>query len=125
MSARSTEEWKGATPDTVIPPRVRLRVFDRANGCCTVCTRKIAAGDRWQADHVIALINGGANVESNLRLVCDWCHKAKTASDVAEKSRTAKVRMKHLGIRPKYRWAHGKDSNTKRKIDGTVVSRNG
>lgn len=29
MIGRSVEEWIGATPDTAIPPRVRLRVFEK------------------------------------------------------------------------------------------------
>ena len=66
MSGRSVEEWIGATPDTAIPPRVRLRVFQRAEGRCEECTRKLMPGDQWQADHVVALVNGGANRESNL-----------------------------------------------------------
>ena len=30
--ARSVAEWVGATPDTPVPPRVRLRVFERDEG---------------------------------------------------------------------------------------------
>jgi len=101
MTARSTEEWRGATPDSAIPPRVRLRLFESAAGRCQACTRKISPGDSWQADHIVALVNGGANAEGNLQVLCGWCHKAKSADDVAEKSRTARIRAKHAGIKPK------------------------
>jgi len=98
--ARSAALWVGKTDDQAIPPRVRLRVFEAAGGRCQCCGRKLGPGDRWQADHIIALINGGQHSEANLQCLCDWCHKAKTREDVAAKAKTAAVRSKHLGIRP-------------------------
>ncbi len=96
--SRSTEEWIGKDDDAIPPPRVRLRVFDAAGGQCHLCSRKIAAGEYWQADHVIALVNGGDNREANLRPACRNCCYIKTAADVAEKSRVNRKRQKHLGI---------------------------
>lgn len=101
--ARSVASWVGATDDAVPPPRVRLRVFDAHGGRCHLCGRKISASEYWQLDHVVALINGGANAESNLKPACRNCCYAKTAEDVAEKSRIARKREKHLGIKPKSR----------------------
>jgi len=123
MNARSVSEWIGATPDTAIPPRVRIRVWDRANGHCTICTRKIRAGESWQADHTVALINGGENRETNLGLVCGFCHKDKTAEDVAEKAKTARVRKRHLGIKAPSRFACSRDSGFRKKINGKVEPR--
>lgn len=124
MTARSTEEWRGATPDSAIPPRVRLRAFERADGQCQLCTRKIVAGERWIADHIVALINGGENRENNLQVICDWCdRKVKTPADVAEKARTARIRAKHLGIKKRSTFACSKDSPFRKKINGTVVPR--
>lgn len=98
---RAVEEWIGATPDTRIPPRVRLRVFYRDSGICQCgCTRLIHAGEKWQTDHKIALVNGGENRESNLRTLLTKHHATKTAEDVAEKSRVARKRAKFLGIQP-------------------------
>lgn len=104
--ARKVAEWRGATPDTAIPPRVRVRVFDAKGGRCGQCGRKIAAGERWTNEHVIALINGGENREKNLGVTCDWCLPEKNAADVAEKSAVYEKRAKHLGVRlkPKHRW---------------------
>lgn len=121
--ARSTDEWIGATDDTAIPPRVRRRVFDRACGRCEVCTRVLNPGDAWQADHIVALVNGGANRESNLRCICDWCHKAKTRADVAEKARTRRIQARHLGIKKPSRFPTAKTGKFKQKIDGKVVPR--
>lgn len=93
---REVPEWIGKDDNTVPPPRVRLRVFDAAGGKCHCCGRKIMAGEYWQADHVIALCNGGANRESNLAPACRNCCYSKTAIDVAEKSAVADKRKKHI-----------------------------
>lgn len=56
-------------------------------------------GERWILEHVIALINGGENAETNLALTCKNCLPEKNAEDLAIKSKTAAVRSKHIGIR--------------------------
>lgn len=97
--ARSTPEWIGKTDDSMPPPRVLLRIFDRHNGTCHVCQRKIAAGEPWTPDHVIALVNGGKNAESNLAPVHrEVCHPDKTKQDVKTKAKVARTRKKHVGI---------------------------
>jgi 5-methylcytosine-specific restriction protein A len=116
VSRRSVPEWIGRTPDSAIPPRVRMRVFDRVYGFCQgPCGRFLGDGKASHADHVVALINGGENRESNLQLLCDWCHKDKTARDVAEKSETYEKRKRHLGIKKRGRTIPG------RKFDGTPI----
>ena len=98
--ARSVPAWIGKTDDTAVPPRVRLRVWDREEGKCHRCRRKIPVGDAWIIEHRHAIILGGANAEPNLCLSCSWCKPEKDAEDVAAKAETARVRSKHLGIRP-------------------------
>jgi len=62
------------------------------------------AGDEWDADHVIALINGGQNRESNLApILRGKQHKEKTAQDVAIKSKVARIKAKHFGSWPEPR----------------------
>ena len=111
---RTLPEWIGKTLDTPIPARVKLRIFDRQNGRCMHCTRKIPAGDPWDCDHTQALINGGENREGNLQALCSWCHMKKTRRDVAEKADTARKRKKHLGMKKKRTIGY-------RKFDGTPV----
>jgi len=100
---RSLPLWIGKTDDEPIPPRVKLRVFERYGGICQLTGRKIRPGDSWQADHRIALINGGKNAEDNLWPVLTEAHKAKTAEDVKIKSKVARMKAKHLGIYPRSR----------------------
>lgn len=96
---RSVPEWIADHDDQSIPPRVRVRLFEAAAGRCAACSRKIGPADTWQADHIIALVNGGEHRETNLQVLCDWCHKVKTREDVAIKAKGAKVRARHLGIK--------------------------
>ena len=88
---RSVEMWRGRTDDTPIPPRVRIRVFERYGGVCQLTGRKIRPGDKWQADHRLAIINGGANAEENLWPVLVAPHMEKSKIDLAVKSKTARV----------------------------------
>ena len=121
---RSVEEWVGATPDVAIPKRVKLRVFERHNGICHISGRKITAADQWDCDHIVALCNGGEHRESNLAPALRDKHRAKTAEDVGVKSRTARVRAKHLGIKRSARPMPGsRASKWKRHMDGSVSVR--
>jgi hypothetical protein len=104
---RSVDEWIGKDDDEAPPPRVRVRVFDAKGGRCHKCTREIfPSRETWTCEHIIAIINGGKNAESNLGLTCCNCLPEKNAEDVAEKSAIYHKRAKHLGIdlRPKWRW---------------------
>lgn len=95
---RSVPEWIGKTDDAMPPPRVRLRIFERSNGICHISGRKIRAGEKWQPDHILAIINGGENRECNMAPALTEPHKVKTAADVALKATTYRKRAKHLGI---------------------------
>lgn len=92
-------EWIGKTDDSRPPPHVRLRIFERYDGVCHWSGIKIRAGDHWDCDHIVALINGGENRESNMApILRGKPHKEKTAADVAEKSRVYRKRAKHVGL---------------------------
>jgi 5-methylcytosine-specific restriction endonuclease McrA len=76
-------------------------VFEAYGGKCYRSGRKIMPGDKWQIDHVRALINGGENRESNLAPILDDEHKVKTRADVDEKSKTYRMAAKNNGTWPK------------------------
>lgn len=124
MSQRSVPEWIGSSPDAAIPPRVRLRVWERGIGHCNECGRKIMAGETWELDHKTALVNGGKHRETNLQIICLWCHRSKTRADIAIKSKTSRVRTKHLGIkRKRSSFKTNRDGNWKKKISGELIRR--
>lgn len=120
---REVKEWVGANDNTAIPPRVKLRVAARTLDCCQQCGRKVGGALRAQFDHVVPLCLGGENKESNIALVCHECHLGKTKLDVKLKAKVARVRCRHLGIRPKSRFACSKDSPYRKKVNGLVVPR--
>lgn len=121
MTARFIPEWIGKTPDSAIPPRVKLRVWERQGGRCALTGKKIQPGDRWEVDHIVALVNGGENREGNLQVVLATAHKVKTRADVAEKAKVARLREKHLGMRPPKRGLS--HPTLRRKMNGQVEAR--
>lgn len=98
-------------------------MFDKRNGRCHRCTRKIQAGESWTCEHIVALINGGLNRESNLGLTCGWCLPLKNAQDVSEKSKVYRVKKRHRGLRKKSRFGCARSGKWKKKISGEVVRR--
>jgi len=122
--SRSVAEWIGRDDDEPVPQRVRVRQFERDDGRCRCCGVTIRAGMAWQCDHIVAVINGGANREANLQTLCGPCHGLKTAADVAEKATSYRKRSKHIGAaRTKRPMMGSRLSPWKRKINGEVVRR--
>lgn len=112
---RSVEEWIGKTDDAAIPPRVKLRIFERYKGVCYLSGIKIQPGDKWEVEHIIALCNGGEHRESNMAPALCAPHKAKTKADLRAKAKNERIRKRNAGIkkpRTITRW---------RRFDGSVV----
>lgn len=113
--SRTVPEWKGRDDDQRVPDYVKDRIANRAELRCRTCGRTVGAKLRAEFDHVIPLILGGENRESNIQLLCSECHAGKTKLDVKLKAKVARVRKKHLGIkkpRTMTRW---------RKFNGDAV----
>lgn len=121
--SRTVDEWIGKNDNAAIPPRVRVRIFDRCGGICHLSGRRIRSGEAWDCDHIVALVNGGQHRESNLAPALKAFHQEKTRADVAEKSLVYRKRSKHLGIKKPSRFPGSRDSKFKKRIDGTVVLR--
>ena len=103
MTKRAVSEWSSANPDAAIPPRVKLRIWERCKGRCGLSGKKIMTGDAYDFDHIRALCNGGAHAESNLHVVLRDKHREKTVADVKERVKTERTRQKFLGLYPKSR----------------------
>lgn len=102
MARSIKKEWSEANHDKPIPPRIKIRVKTRANNTCQNCGVR---AERGNADHIVALINGGEHSEANLQWLCLNCHRAKTKTDVALKSRAAKRQVALAGIKPQSAWS--------------------
>jgi 5-methylcytosine-specific restriction endonuclease McrA len=100
MTARSVPEWIGKTPDTKVPARVRLRIFENHGGICHISKRKIGPSDLWDLDHVIPLKDGGEHRETNMRPGIREAHRLKTAHENADRAIANRKRRKAIGIRP-------------------------
>lgn len=96
---RSVPEWKASNDDAPIPDRVKDRVARKAEDCCQKCRRPIVGKLRAEFDHSIPLIIGGEHRESNLQLLCNECHSAKTKLDVRLKAKVARTRKHKLGFK--------------------------
>lgn len=125
---REPPEWVGATASTPIPERVKLRVFRRWGGRCYLTGTRINPTDTWEVEHILALGLGGANRESNLAPVLKEPHKVKTKADTRAMRKADRIAKKHLGITkrkgPKLQ-GRGFDKTRSRRMDGSVVSREG
>ncbi len=118
--ARSIPEWIGKHDDQKVPDRVRMRIFDRENGVCHLTGRKIdPVRDAWDLDHRVSLILGGEHREANLFPALKEPHRKKTAAEVAVKSKIARTRKKHLGIKSDK--AGGFNKRFRRKMNGDIV----
>jgi 5-methylcytosine-specific restriction endonuclease McrA len=120
---RDVPEWQGKDDNSMPPPRVRLRIFQAHNGRCYITGQKINGGDKWQLDHITALCNGGENRENNLAPVLDAPHKEKTKQDVSQKSKTARLQKKHLGITKKTGFSTNRVGKFKKKFNGDIIER--
>ena len=77
-------------------PLERAEFFARANGHCQKCTRKIPHSDDWDLDHAIPLSRGGTNDDSNMQVLCSWCHGDKTSDDSAGAAKDKRVYAQHV-----------------------------
>lgn len=73
----------------------RARIFEAGGGRCAGCGRKLGPADDWDIDHRIAIENGGSDEDSNLHVLCDWCHDVKTADDHGQAAKGRRVMTKH------------------------------
>ena len=89
---------------------------------CAICS---ATNVPLEADHVVPLAAGGSNKQSNAQLLCEPCHKTKTAADMGVIAKIKRQQDK-FGAAPKRerKWKQRLGSTKwKRKINGEVVPR--
>ncbi|WP_316886413.1 HNH endonuclease [Ralstonia thomasii] len=80
--------------------RQRKRIRERDNYHCKKCGVPVLKGE---VDHKVPLEEGGSNDDSNLWLLCDECHKEKTARDRGYKIRSD-IDDTGLPLNPNHHW---------------------
>lgn len=62
--------------------KIRREVINRASGLCENCAKAGLFVIGNQVDHIINVESGGSETDlSNLQLLCEKCHKLKTAKE--------------------------------------------
>jgi len=56
-----------------IPESVRMFVWQRDQGRCVHCEGR----QNLEFDHIIPVVEGGANTERNIQLLCESCNRSK------------------------------------------------
>lgn len=115
-------------PRTRLTDQQRARLFLERGGQCHKCTRKIAAGEDWIDEHLIALENGGTNDWDNRGITCKFCLPVKNAEDDKLAAKTRAVATRHIvpTSRREKKWrplAGTKASGLRKRMDGTVERR--
>lgn len=96
-----------------ISQKRRAALFLAQSGKCADCPRKLMPG-MYHADHRIPLADGGADDDSNIKLICLDCHKAKTRGE-------NKSRAHHKRIAAGGRTRKGPGFRGWKRFDGTPV----
>lgn len=78
-------EWRGSSTQRGYGwewQKLRNRVLARDAGLCQPCLRRghVTPGCRT-VDHITPKARGGGDHEGNCQVICDECHKAKTAAE--------------------------------------------
>lgn len=95
---RSVTEWIGKTPDSKPPADVLLRILRRHKNTCYLTGIIIAPGQKWHAEHVKPLEEGGANRESNLAPALELPHEVKTAAEKKRQAKADRAAKKAFGL---------------------------
>ncbi|MBC6477072.1 MAG: HNH endonuclease [Hormoscilla sp. GM7CHS1pb] len=65
-----------------------LNLLKRQQGKCERCGLTFRDGDKWEVDHTLPTSLGGKDWYTNLQLLHDYCHDAKSAEDGSRGGRT-------------------------------------
>ncbi len=97
--------------------KTKLQIWERANGHCEACNRKLYPGD-IHYDHRIPIASGGQSILDNGTLLCRSCHGVKTANrDLPAIAKGRRVYQKHIGARS------SRGFRGWRRFNGEIVSR--
>lgn len=115
----------GTTKRKHLSAKRKLAIWEREKGKCMVCETKLTTG-RFIFEHVRALEMGGEDTDDNIRLTCKGCATEKTKQDHSQAAHAKRRKASVLGMKQsKNPLPAGRFSKWKKKMDGTVVRRDG
>lgn len=106
-----------------LTPTARARIFLDAGGRCHLCSRKIAEGELWEAEHVQPLSMGGSDTPANMRPAHVDCHAGKTKAEAGPRAKADRNAKRAAGIKRPSRMAGSRGSPYRKRMDGTVERR--
>lgn len=113
----------GTTKRGSLSTRRKLTIWEREMGLCMMCGTRLQPG-KFIYEHVRALELGGSDTDDNIRLTCQPCAGTKTKDDHHRAAKAKRVKAKSLGMKKsKNPMPGGKGSKWKKRMDGSVVSR--
>ena len=116
----------GNTPRSKMTEKRRVKVWEKTGGVCVVCGRKIdGTKDKWIAEHIIPLAQGGGDNMQNLGPAHHACAKEKTKADNSNTAEAKRRKADDIGAHiPKtVPMPAGRKSDTKIKMSGEKVQR--
>jgi 5-methylcytosine-specific restriction protein A len=102
---RTVKEWVGDNANTRAPQKVKDRVADRTDKCCTICGIRVYRGG--QIDHAIRIKDWlgteeapHGNRETNLQFLCKPCHGKKTSGEATAGAKVNRIKKRHGPYKP-------------------------
>ena len=93
LTAKPLQPLKSKRPETLHEQRLRGRALQARNTrlmwqspLCVECSKAGRIRAATERDHIVPLVDGGPDVESNLQGLCSECHKAKTAAEARRRA---------------------------------------
>lgn len=96
MSPRPVPEWRGRRPESMPGQLVLLRLYAKQNGLCACGCGRVMSFERdvIDCDHIVPLIDGGENVESNLQLMLQEHHRTKSSGEAVARGKERRHKAK-------------------------------
>jgi hypothetical protein len=108
-----------------ITAKMRADIFMNRGGICHLCNMKVVPGEDWDVSHEIPLEAGGKDDATNWLVAHRKCHRVHTSTvDAPLIAKVKRIHQRHIGAKKsKSPMLMGRNSQWKRKMDGSVVRR--